>query len=158
MDRLTSAISRLAQRSASNSKSTAASTYDPDHQLRNQLLQYGLASLRKTFKDLDERQASRWHTSTGERDNSKSVGKTANLDILTEYLFERSQEPDMLQWNCVIGRLEDAHGDYETSPPIFEEFESAEEFQAFYASVKSDLELMRKIAEFNIASTSPAQQ
>jgi hypothetical protein len=65
----------------------------------------------------------------------------------------------MSQWNLVIDQLLVSHRNYETHPPRDDrEFGNEEEFQVFDASVKSDLELMRKIAEFDITSTSPAQQ
>ena len=127
MDRFTSAISKLTQRSAS--KPTAASTCDPNHQLKNQLLQYGLTSLRKTFRDLDEKQAARWYKSTGKRGDSMFMGKTVSLNILTEILFEKSQEPELKQWNRAIASLKESHGGYEVRPPTSKvEFESDEEF------------------------------
>jgi hypothetical protein len=102
--------------------------------------------LRKTFRELETKQSDRHHTLTGERRDFN--GKTDSLEIVTEVVFDGCQEPSMSQWNLVIDQLLLSHKDYDTHPPRDgREFGSEEEFQAFDASVKSDLGLMRKIAK-----------
>lgn len=90
---LSSALSKLTQPSAP--ELADGSTQGPIHQLRHQLLHYGLASIHRTLKDLDEKQAARWSANNTDKDNQSFSSNTKHMDMITEVLFAKGQEPSL---------------------------------------------------------------
>jgi tRNA A37 N6-isopentenylltransferase MiaA len=145
---LSSALSKLTQPSAP--ELTDGSTQGPIHQLRHQLLHYGLASIHRTLEDLDEKQAARWSANDTDKDHQSFSSNTKHMDMIAEVLFAKGQEPSLKSWNWAIEMLDKSWDSYkDTSPNVEEERKVEDECPVYAKSVRSDCELMRKIAKID---------
>jgi tRNA A37 N6-isopentenylltransferase MiaA len=126
------------------------STQGPIHQLRNQLLHYGLASIHRTLKDLDEKEAARWSANDTDKDHQSFPSNATHMDMITEALFAKGQEHSLESWIGAIEMLDKSWDSYkDTSIPNDEERKVEDECPAYAKSVRSDCELMRKIAKID---------
>lgn len=151
---LSSALHKWTQGSAP--ESADGSTHDPAHQLRSQFLRIGLTSVQRTWKDVDQRRAARWLESHPEEEIC--LANTEHIKMLSEVLFKEGQEPTLDNWNWAIGALEASYDACKDPFPPREETESEDEedFKTFGPSIRSDLDLMRKIA--TVDNDNPTQQ